>query len=285
MVAKLSGKIKSLLSLLDDEDETIAVEAMAELLFCEAELGAELASLQESDNPLIRKRVHQLQAALTLRRRRRHFYELLQAGRVDLIDGLIEVHLQWFDNDSKPGLLKLWAQFSADAAKLQITSLQQLSYFMRKRGMTAVNETTLQPDNYCLGTILENNYGSAAVLCGIAWEIATAAGLELRMVRVLAEFGLLDGDGNLLLPGRDWQLMRVNKMEECDFWERRSLLRFASAMLFSHAVNSDSFRYIQTIAQSLTGSPDGELPLTFPYPYFPAEEEDEATGEQPLDGK
>ena len=65
--------LASLLSLLDDEDETVAVNAMAELLNREAELGDALAVLQESDHPLVRRRSHQLQAAITLRRRRREF--------------------------------------------------------------------------------------------------------------------------------------------------------------------------------------------------------------------
>lgn len=46
--------LASLLSLLDDEDETVAVNAMAELLNREAELGDALAVLQESDHPLLR---------------------------------------------------------------------------------------------------------------------------------------------------------------------------------------------------------------------------------------
>ncbi len=275
----VSPKIAALLSLLDDEDENVAVNAMAELLFCEEELGEALAGLQESPDALTRKRAHQLQAAITLRRRRRHFSELLKAPKVDMIEGLIEVHLQWFDNDSRPGLEALWRNFSEEAARYQLNSLRQLSYFMRKYGMAAAAETTMQPENYCIGTVLENRYGSAALLAAMGQQLAADAGLELRLVRMLGEFALLDGDGNLLIPGRDWKLDSVKGVADCDFWDRRSLLRFASVMLFSNAVNSDSFRYVQTIAQALTGLPDGELPDTLPYPYQPAAddpEEDEA---------
>lgn len=76
--------LASLLSLLDDEDETVAVNAMAELLNREAELGDALAVLQESDHPLLRRRSHQLQAAITLRRRRREFASRLNAPHIDL---------------------------------------------------------------------------------------------------------------------------------------------------------------------------------------------------------
>ena len=99
--------LESLISLLDDEDEHVAVSAMAELLDREQELGEVLAELQESDDALARRRAHQLQAAITLRRRRREFAAKLDAPKVDLIDGLIDVHLQWYDNDSRPGLVRL----------------------------------------------------------------------------------------------------------------------------------------------------------------------------------
>ena len=116
----ISPKIAALLSLLDDENEDVAVNAMAELLYCEEELGEALAGLQESPDALTRKRAHQLQAAITLRRRRRYFSELLKAPHVDMIEGLIEVHLQWFDNDSRPGLQTLWRDFADEAAAASV---------------------------------------------------------------------------------------------------------------------------------------------------------------------
>ena len=130
-------EINSLLSLLDDEDESIAVNAMAELLNREAELGEALAELQESSHPLLRRRGHQLQAAITLRRRRREFIRKLQAPRVDLIDGLIDVHLQWYDNDSRPELESLWSDFRQEAARCPLHTLEELAYFMRKRPRSA----------------------------------------------------------------------------------------------------------------------------------------------------
>lgn len=268
-------KINALLNLLDDENENVAVDAIAELLFRENELGDAPAHVQEHGNALARKRIHQLQAALTLRRRRRQFSELLAAREIDLIDGLIEVHLQWFDNDSKPALEEIWRRFAEDAARFQPATFEQLSYFMRKRGMVAVAESTMQPENYCIGTIIENNTGAASVLTGLAWALANAAGAKFRIVRMMGEFALLNDDGMLLLPRRDWEVMMGARIQDYDFWEPRTLLKFASTMLFSHAVNSDSFRYVQTIAQALAGLPDGELPRTFPYPYYPAPDEEE----------
>lgn len=268
-------EINSLLSLLDDEDESIAVNAMAELLNREAELGEALAELQESSHPLLRRRGHQLQAAITLRRRRREFIRKLQAPRVDLIDGLIDVHLQWYDNDSRPELESLWSDFRQEAARCPLHTLEELAYFMRKSGFTAQPETTLRPENYCIGPILENHTGSAALLAAIAGAITPA---PFRMVRVMGDFALYDGEGRLLVPAHDWQLCPAPGIGLCEFWDPRMLLRYASMTLFSCAVNSDSFRYVLTIAQALSGTTGDETLDYLPYPYCPADEEPESDG-------
>ncbi|MDR0931529.1 MAG: hypothetical protein LBM70_00705, partial [Victivallales bacterium] len=150
------SSLESLLSLLDDEDENVAVSTMAELLKREPELGDVLGDLQETGNSLTRRRVHQLQSAITLRRRRRAFAAKLNEQKVDFIDALIDVHLQWFDNDSRPGLLQLWKDFKLESQRFPQLTLENLSYFFRKSGFSAMPESTLHPEYYCIGPILEN---------------------------------------------------------------------------------------------------------------------------------
>ena len=268
--------LDSCFRLLDDEDESVAVTAMAELLDHEEELGDAPGLMQEIGSPLARKRIHQLQAAITIRRRRRNFSRYLRQPRIDFPTGLIEVHLQWFDNDSRPALERAWREFAGAARRNHLDSLPQVAGFMKRRGLSAAGETTMQPELYCIGTVLEANLGSAALLAGVAQELAAQGGLETRVVQLLGDFALLDGDGNVLFPLREWGLMRGAGVENCEFWEPRTLLRYLSTMLFSHAVTSDSFRYIQTIGQALADLPDGELPETFPYPYRSADDEADA---------
>lgn len=266
--------LASLISLLDDEDEHVAVSAMAELLNRESELGEVLAELQEGDDPLARRRAHQLQAAITLRRRRREFSEKLDAPKVDLIDGLVDVHLQWYDNDSRPELVRIWEDFRTEAHRFPQRTLEDISYFMRKSGFSAMAETTLHPEYYCIGPILENGVGAGSILAGLMLELAAPAA-ELKLVRVMGEFALYDGEGRLLLPGRNFQVCPAPGIEHCDFWDRRMLLRFASTTLFAAAVNSDSFRYVLTIAQALSGTEGDESLDYMPYPYYPADTEEE----------
>ena len=267
--------VDNLLDLLDDEDESIAVYAMGELLDREDRLGGVLGYLQEQPNGRLRKRVHQLQAAITLRRRRRRFRELLGRPDFDLKQGLLEVHLQWFDNDSRPDLERRWAEFyDAVGGGSPVPDLATLGARMRKFGMAAVPESVMQPENYCIGTVLDHHQGAASLLCAAGMVLLDRP--DVRVVRALGEFALRDGEG-MLLPLRDWEIVRAGSPAGEEFWDRRSLLKFASFMLFGHAVASDSFRYIQTIGQALSGVPDGELPEALPYPYCPAEEDSAGT--------
>ncbi len=266
--------IISLAKLLDDEDEAVAVTAIAELINREDELGEIPAILQEFSSPLLRRRVHQLQAALALRRRRREFAEKLARGRVDFIDGLIDVHLQWFDNDSRPALERACADLREQARRRPMATIDDLAATMRRLGFSAEVETTLRPENYCIGVVISDRVGSAALLSGLARFLADEPE-KFRVVRAYGDFALCDGEGSMLTGTHDWQITEAPPLAGLELFEDRALLRLASAMLFSCAVNSDSFRYVLTIAQAFTGARD-DSPLDYlPHPFHPAAGGDE----------
>jgi len=285
-MTKRARNIDNLLSLLDDEDERVAVSAMAELLYRERELGTRLAELQDCDQPLVRRRVHQLQAAITLRRRRREFAAKLKSRKVALPEGLIDVHLQWFDNDSRPGLDKLLFDFHAESMRCCVDSLDELSYFMQKNGFRAYSETTMHAEYYCIGPVIENRVGTVSMLAAAA-ALAAPTSAPVSVVRAMGDFALRDDRRHmLLLPGRDWMVVEEPHSPRAELWTTPRLLTYFSANLFSSAVNSDSFRYILTIAQSLTGAEDDSPLDAMPYPYYPSEEEEDGEkSDQPLQKK
>ena len=270
--------VSALLSLLDDEDEQVALEAMAQLLERGDEAGAELAKFQDSSEPLLRRRVHQLEAALTLRRRRREFSRRLALPEPEVAELLVELHLQWFDNDSQPEMLSRLEAFLAAGRSGGMRNLADVAAYMRKCGLTAERDTTLRPEDYCIGVVLYDRIGSTALLCQLGRELLRGVA-AVRVVRFMGEFALWDGN-ILLLPERDWRLVRSPAADELEPWDDRKVLKFAAAMLFSAAVNSDSFRYVLTIGQAVSGLPDDEVLSYLPYPYRPAPEEDGGEAEK-----
>jgi hypothetical protein len=261
------SQLTSLLKLLDEPNQQAASLIMAELLEHEPELENLLPELQESDDTLIRKRVHQLETILFLRRRRRAFAEKLKSGSIGMIEGLIEIHLQWYDNDTSEALWKEWDKLKEAASKNNLVNIESIAYFMRKMGFSAQPSDDIQPDYYCFGTVLEELAGTDLILCAIAQEIGRNSNIELKLVQVLENFGLIDADRRVLNPKDGWRMHSPLKDGSYKVWDTCTVLRYAASMLFLAAVSSDSFRYVNTIGTCLAKS-IGEDNINFlPFPY------------------
>ena len=253
-------------SMLDDADENVGVNLLAQLLERADELGDLPALLQESGDPVVRRRAHQLQSALTMRRRRREFHRrLTEDANPDLPAGLEELHLLWFDRDSAAALHTAVTEFAADFRSGGTASLEEVEFFLRRRNFLPEPESTIVPESYCLGTILDRRAGAGSVLLALAAELADGAGL--RVVRTLDEFGLVDGRGGILLGGGAWRLCPAPDIKALEFWNSRMILRYVAATLLSCAVNSDSYRYVMSIAQALGGDDSEHVFDRFPYPF------------------
>ena len=267
-----NSEILRIASLLDDPDENTALNAMAELLAREDELGDVPGLLHESEDPLMRRRIHQLEAALLLRRRRKYFLTRLCSSDIDIFDLLVDVHLQWFDNDSRPEIEAAAAAFFRRAAQKHLDTLEDIAAFMTGENMTAEPETTLKPELYCIGSILSEHNGAGSILSVLSCRVAGGENGPFFPAYVLDGFAVCDGHDRILLPERSWRIIGGCDAKNIVPWDMRNILRLASSNLFSAAVNSDSFRYILTIAQSLSGTGDDRILDFLPYPYHPADD-------------
>ncbi len=268
----MDNRITALIKLLDDSDPQTVHTAMSELLKHGAELEPYLAEHHESENPALRRRIHQLQSIITLRQRRTEFLRIINDPKTTLAEGLIEVHLQWYDNDSRRALEEQWQEFVEAANRYNPRNLGGIAYFMRKSGFAVPSSSDIHADHYCLGPVLEDHIGADFILSAIVTAAGTELGVELKIARMLDNFLIMDQYGNGLNPRNNWQLQPNINITQCEFWSNAKILKLASLMLFQYAVCSDSFRYISTIGHSLTGLTDDD-PLDFlPYPYRPPDD-------------
>ncbi|MBO4632225.1 MAG: hypothetical protein J5858_09905 [Lentisphaeria bacterium] len=264
----MDREYKSLLSLLDDENEQSAALAMAELLRRdEKQLEPVLRKLQESADPRLRKRIHQLQSTILLRRRRKMLRARLSSRKLRLLDGLFQLHLLWFDNDSPENLRRQWKNLLETAGKFRPDTLETLGMFMRKMNFQCAHKDDLEPDHLCIGTILDDSPGADFMLCSIAVLIAEEYGLRLRITQSAeTDFILIDSQENILIPAQEWNCVPCDgKHYSFQFWTVPMLLRYAAALLFTGAVSGDSFRYVYTIGSCLAGSEENHLVLPYPY--------------------
>lgn len=263
---KTPEELEKLSLLLDDEDENVAINVIAALLDRQDELGDLPARLQESSNELVRKRAHQLQAAITFRKRRQDFYALLEMDEPDFYEGLVLLHMLWFDRDSRINVRADLEKFVSESRRIPLVSLDDARSFMCRQGFGAELESTIHPENYCIGTILYQRSGAESLLIGLL-KTLMAEPEKFQIVRFCGEFALFDGKNTILLGQGDWRVCRISCTDDLEYFSLRDVLNCAGNMLFSSAVNTDSFRYVLTIAQALSGAHDNSILKECPYPY------------------
>lgn len=259
-------KIAVLLQLLDEPNQQAASLIMAELLEYENEIEAELSRLQESGDDLIRRRVHQLESIMYLRKRRREFADRLRNHQISMLDGLVEIHLQWYDNDSPEMLNQQWNKLIENSDK-NTGNIENVAYFMRKAGFSVPPPNDLQPDYYCFGIVLEEFVGADAILCAIAQQVAKQWGQDLQIIQLIENFGLIDENRRVLTPRDGWRVHAPMKKAHYNIWDASRILKYAASMLFLCAVSTDSFRYVNTIGSCLAKVCDEDSLDFLPFPY------------------
>lgn len=271
------NELHFLLELLDDDNEQSVSLAMAQLLKHDAaSLDQCLCSLQESDNPRLRRRVHQLESAIRARRKRVRLESRLKRSSVPLLDGCIQLHLAWFDNDLAENVMDQWRELIAGLRKASGTAypaLRDIARFLGRNFQVPLNDD-ISADFYCFGVVIDDRCGSDLLLSVTALELLRATGKDGFIVRKGDDFGVMDSDENLLTPGISWEYTPARRTffrrTDGDFRKISdpAVLRYIASMLFFCAVGTDSFRYIYTIGRTLTaiaGVPEGLSTLPSPY--------------------
>lgn len=269
---QIPAEILQLAAMLDDPDNNAGINLLAQLLARESELGELPALLQEDPNPLVRRRAHMLQNAIAMRQRRRVFYEMISGIReVNVFEALILLHLLWFDRDQPEEIGREVQKFLDMAAKNPLKSLEDAELFMRKLCMMPDKETTVRPESYCIGTALFHRWGATSLMMAVVYGLL-ADEKEFHVVQIAGEFGVADSKGNCLMGNGAWKLMNLPGGTAAEF-PIQHLLRYLAATLLSCAVNSDSYRYVMSITQALTGDESENVFNEFPFPYCSSREE------------
>lgn len=263
----MDKELKNLFRLLDDDSDQSASMAMAGILERgNGKLEEILRRLQESDDSRLRRRVHQLQSIITLRRRRRLLAQQLEGRNLDLLEGLVEMHMLWYDNDSAEAVKKDWNALMEESKSFRPSNMERIAYFMRKKGFSCPGKDDVEADYYCLGTVLEEYVGADFVLCAIAKLVGAAWGMNIRVAQLAGDYVVIDEQGQALHPANDWKIVPNIKRSGRE-WDAQSLLKLISSMLFVCAVSTDSFRYVHTIGACLCKACGSDGIESLPYPY------------------
>ena len=256
--------------LMDDEHEQSASLAMAELLRTGPPdlLNERLCEFQETRNPRLRRRVHQLQSAIGARFTRSLLADDLRSGKLSLLDGAIRLHLCWFDNDRYENVWSQWDDLRDELYDARPGNIAEFGEFMVAQAFNAPNSRSeLEPEYYCIGCVLDDMPGSDLILSIIAAQLTVDTPLKLRLIRSGMDFGIMDSRGNKLFPGDNWRLAPAGRGDRPAPVRDAQALRMIASSLFFCAVSTDSFRYLYTFGSALAAAAGRGFPDFLPYPY------------------
>ncbi len=206
-----SKRVTALLTLLQDDDVKIASLAMEQLLDLGHETDEAIAEHQESQDPQLRQRIHQLSSILLRRRRREEFLRALGEGSLTLWRGLVAINVL-SDPSVNVDFIDRETEALAKAIAGGEPSAAQVAKLMKDRELRVPSEEILDMDLYLLDRVLEEGYGSAALLCAIAQQ-AAGENWPATIVMRNGRFCLLDGEHTLVEPTEGWRLTKLSADE------------------------------------------------------------------------
>ena len=258
-------ELEALLSLLDDDDEKTLLTVMSSLLRRHTDLLPHLAELQESADPEIRKKVHQLQSIIIEREKRFSLLERIDDPEEDFFSILSDMHLLWYDSSPETELEDVICEFISDFNKRKIVSLQQAAEYMFQNNFKVTPPSSLDPDACCIGSVFYWKKGCSAILCGILKKLLPEDA-DISIIKIRNSFALTDGK-SVLLPEEWWDTRPAEEFADCEIWSDSQILSYLLMLLFDNAVNSNSYRYIYTIGQAVSGKTDNSFQNHLPYPF------------------
>lgn len=245
-------KIFSLLSLLDDENESTASFAIRELLAEGKKADQALSEHQESANPLVRKRIHQIQAINLFKKSRDILSRRFTNKHSGIWNGILEIHMSWFDKDIKENLNALFYELLKEFEKEEEITAHSLANFMRLMGFVMPIDGDIDPEYYCIGAVMESKIGSDALLSVIAYKLLIESGVKTRLVKYNNLVSLLFLPDIVITPNT-WKIQKVSDSEYTEL-EPGMVLRYTMLQLFLSAVCSENLRYAFTIGKCLKSS-------------------------------
>jgi hypothetical protein len=257
-------KVSALITLLEDDNNDVAIAAMKELLTLDEKcLLSIMRELQESSDAKLRKRVHQLQSIIKIRDNRAMLSIRLKSDNASLEKGMPEIHLLWYDRDSKEFLKTQFQDFLAKAKLNKLDSIDKIAVYMKECNFTVSKNSELEPDSFCIGAILDTKVGSDVMLCALSELVADDnSDAKYQIICKNKSFLLTDTEGNYLDPVT-WEVETIdnlNTFKKLENYNSGMILRFVVYQLLLCAMCMGSYRYVYTIGKCISETFSKQFP-------------------------
>ncbi|HPN84156.1 MAG TPA: hypothetical protein PK821_02360 [Victivallales bacterium] len=263
----MKSKIKTLVELLEDDDVETSAHVMSEILSSDRTAWRIIGRLQESSSGIIRKKAHQMQFAANSRARRRKLATRLSEQNLNLIKGLIELHLQWFDEDSEDFVMEEWDRFKNFSGNWCPNSIENLSEMMSSLGMESSEFDELECVDYCIGEVTSTGRGADFMLCIVARILARDAGWNPSIVATDAGFCVYNERTKTgLFPAKKWAMAKCEISNNVRRWSDLMLLNLAANSMLFCSIAGGQLRYSYMIGACIAESIGKKPSEILPYP-------------------
>ncbi len=250
-MSEIPPNFSALMNLLQDENPKVVSLVMEHLLKLGPATERLIAEYQESSDPALRARVHQLGIILARRRVRREFIASVRDERVSLWEGLVRINAL-YDLQCDPSAIeeRVWDLVSKIGRETPTAA--RVAAFMRDQEFAVPSEDTLDVDLYLLERVLDTCFGSPAVLCALAREIGRRIGWFSTIVLSEGQFCLVDRNNLLVDPTEEWHVRHLREDENFHSCARKHVWLGVLSQMFLVSLVEGNLRDLHHFGDLLT---------------------------------
>lgn len=255
--------IDALINLLEDEDRHVSTMAMEQLLLLDSDVDRLIAELQESHNPVLRNRIHQLGKILKFRRAREVFINSVHESNISLWDGIIQINYQ-YNPQMNLGDIDTMTEEVTERLPQRITTVR-MATFMRNENFSFPGEDILGADLFLIEDVLRQRVGSPILLSVVARHLGEIADWNASIVLFKGKHCLIDSDFHLVEPSEGWRVTRLTRDDKLHPCADRDIWLTILGQLFLSALLEGRLQTIHRVGSILSKLCDGEFrDLPFP---------------------
>ena len=258
------NKISALINLLDDDDQQIATVAMEKLLQFGVEILPELRLVQEAQNPVLRSRIHQLEAILMRKMDLTSFIKRIEAGKIHLWEDLFVLNRIHFPDMTAGDLEDVMDELHDECSQKTFSS-HLLCTYMKKKNFRVPSTDMLDSAIHMIGSTLLNGEGSSLILCVIAKYLGKRFNWEATIILHKGHHCLIDKDNCIIDPQQKWSYRPLKEGIKAHACSDRNILLTLISNLYLDALTEGHMRILHDLAQVMAVLSQMDI-QEFPYP-------------------
>ena len=238
---------------------------MEQFLQLDRELAEQaIAQYQDSPDPRMRHRIHQMIAIMGRRRARADFIQAVRKEDMTLWDGVVQINALYDLHCRVDEVEERIAACRKELGPGRITTAR-IAACMRDCELLVPREDVLDIDLFLIERVLATGYGCPAILCALAQHIGAARGWNPTIVLYDGRFCLCDAHDFVINPSENWHVEKLAESDRIHPCARKNVWLGILTQLFLVSLVDGNLRDLYHFGDLLTALNDDSLD-TLPYP-------------------